>query len=457
MRRSQFIRLFYLFLLGLGLGNCDNNSSKSTKPSREVSNELRIWWHRGFYPEESEAIEKIVANWKQNTGIAVRLTFISDRDVVGELKNALSQGNPPDIFFSETADLTIVPHLAWNNQLVDVSEILEYLKDSYSENALKSVYYSNKVDKKRSYYAVPIMQRTVHLHYWKDLIATVGQTKESIPSDWQRFWQFWGEVQSSLRASGNPDIYAMGLPMSFSTDTFDIFEHFLEAYNYKPLDEFGEPLLDAPLIVKTVTAALEKYASFYQQQQVPPEALNWTNADNNVSFLSRNSLMSANPTLSIPGSQRNNKQVYAEEIATIIWPKKPNGDPMKSITSIKQVIILEASDKQQAAKNFLSYLAQPQNLQAYTKGSQGRFFPVMPKLLEDPFWQDSTDPHITIALKQFERTRLPYQVLNPAYSEVLSDNIWAKAIQKILLDGLSPEVAAKQAIEKIENIWDKWK
>ncbi|WP_424101413.1 hypothetical protein [Moorena producens] len=70
-------------------------------------------------------------------------------------------------------------------------------------------------------------------------------------------------------------------------------------------------------------------------------------------------------------------------------------------------------------------MVQPQNLETYIHGSQGRFVPVLPKPLADRFWNDGTDPHISVALKQLQQTtRLPYQVFTPIYAEVQSQNVW---------------------------------
>ena len=46
---------------------------------------------------------------------------------------------------------------------------------------------------------------------------------------------------------------------------------------------------------------------------------------------------------------------------------------------------------------------------------------------------------------------------NPAYSRVLKENVWGKALKIIVVDGISPEKAADEAIERIKEIFDQWK
>ncbi|NEP26849.1 ABC transporter substrate-binding protein [Moorena sp. SIO3I6] len=458
MQRRQFTRLS-LFLFGLGLADCSKNQVESTKGfTINRSNSLRIWWSQGYYPEETDALKEIIARWTQKSGIKVELSLLSEKDTLKELNNAIAAGNPPDIFYSIEADTQIIPRLAWNNQLADVSEVVEPLEKLYTGSVLQSVTYLNNVAKKRSYYAVPIMQYSVYIHCWQDLLAAIGKTPDAIPKDWQGFWQFWHFAQQQLRHQGQQTIYGIGLPMSEASDTFDIFENFLEAYNVKLINSNGRLRLDNPQVHQGITAALAKYTNFYKNGTVPPEAVDWGNTDNNIAFLSRTTLMTANPSLSIPGSQRQDQAIYTKQLATVPWPNKPKVEPMKPIASIGQVILLERSDKKQVAKDFLFYLVQPQNLKTYIQGSQGRFVSVLPKALPDRFWNDGTDPHISVALKQLQQTtRLPYQVFTPIYAEVQSQNVWGKAIRTIVVDGLSVAQATHQAIAQIKQIFADWK
>jgi multiple sugar transport system substrate-binding protein len=126
------------------------------------------------------------------------------------------------------------------------------------------------------------------------------------------------------------------------------------------------------------------------------------------------------------------------------------------MVSIKQVVIFESSKYKDEAKKFLSYLIEPENLKLYIQGSQGRFFPVMPQLLEDPFWQNSSDPHISKASQQFYRIRPFAQALNPAYSEVQNQNIWGKVIAEMVSKDLSAQEATDQAIAQIKAIFQDW-
>ncbi|MGK7925273.1 MAG: ABC transporter substrate-binding protein [Spirulina sp.] len=457
MKFLQQKKLMSLFFCGLLLTNCVGQTPKSTTKASQQENTLTIWWTRSFYVQENEALKAVIAAWQNKTGKKVNLFFFPEDDILKNTENVLKAGNPPDIVFANRTDATLGPRWAWDGKLADVSEVVEPLKEVYSPTALQSVYYYNNSTRKRSTYAVPIQQVTVHIHYWRDLLAEAGLKAEEIPTEWDAFWDFWQQAQDNLRAKGREEIYAIGLPMSVEApDTHHAFKYFLDAYNAQLLDEEGNLLLEDPQLRQRVATALNQYTSFYQKGYVPPEADQWINRSNNTKFLNQKVLMTLNPTLSIPSSQREEEEIYLQ-IATIGFPKKPDGEHLKSIVNIKQAVIFESSPNQENAKAFLSYLVQPENLESYLEGSFGRYFPVMPELTLKPFWNDRADPHIFAANQQFHKeTRSHYQSLNPAYTDVQAENVWGRAIERIILDGASPEEAADEALVRIEEIFARW-
>lgn len=464
MRRPQFVAIL-LFILTLVLTTCTATNPEPPKPSPTDSGVLRIWWDRGFYPSEDEAIEQIIARWQSDRqkrdepAVEVELSLYGVEDILGQTMSALEAGNPPDILFSTQTDLTLGAGWAADGMLADLSDVIEPVKNLYSSTALETASYYNSLSKSRSYYEVPIYQHALHLHYWRDLLAEVGLSDGELPKDWNGFWEFWQKAGSALRDRRGEDFYAMALPMSTeSLDTYFTFEQILEAYDAKLLDENGNLLLDRPEIRQKAIAALEWYASLYQNGFVPPDAVKWQAPDNNIKFLNRAVLMTANPSLSIPASQIEDEELYRQQIATIELPNKPNGEPPKYVVAVKQAVMFAVSQNQEAAKDFLSYLVQPEVLGFYVKSSRGRWFPVMPQLWSDSFWNNKNDPHISVAVEQFRegKTRPFYEVFNPAYSQVLTENVWGKAIGRVIVDGLSPTAATEEAIERIKEIFAQW-
>lgn len=456
MKHQRLLILLIFFLMGLFVA-CSSVPVLTTKAPAEA-NQFRIWWTQGFLPEETEAIQRIVAEWQKKTGQKAELTLFANDVLFKETGSAIEKGNAPDVLFGFTFDYNLLYRLAWENKLEDVSDVIEPIKKIYLPSALQAVSYLNKTTQERSYYAVPFAQQTTHIHYWRHFLEEAGFTNNDIPTNWDDFWRFWEGTQAPLREKGEKDIYGVGFTVSpVATDSYFGFEHFLEAHNAQIVDENGQLHVREPQVRQAIIAALKDVIRPYQAGKSPPDATAWTDPDNNIAFLNSNVVMVVNPSLSIPATQREDPEVYNDQIVTVGWPNKPDGSEMKYLSSMKQAVILASSKHKKEAKDFLSYLVQPEVLKNFLESAHGRFFPVMPELLKQPFWNDPNDPHIFVATKQFQKARQFYTVFNPAYGEVQSQNVWGKALKSILKDGLSPQQAADQAIEEIEKIFADWK
>ena len=451
-------KLVGLLLSGLLLTNCVENKTELTPditPTPTPDDTLTIWWNRSYYLQEDEALEAIIEAWQKKTGKKVSFHLISQDDIVKDTLNALKAGNPPDIVYADRADDSMASLWAWDGKLADVTDVVEPLKSVYSDAALQSVQLYNHQAQKRSTYAIPLKQQTVHIHYWRDLLEEAGFQEEDIPTKWDEFWRFWQQVQDNLRAKGRTEIYSFGFPMSSeASDTHSIFEHILDAYDVQLLDDAGNLQLHHPQVRQGVIQALNWYAQFYQNGYVIKDVDNWTDASNNTEFLNQNVVLTLNPSLSIPGSQREEEEIYYHQMATIPFPKEPDGEPLKQIVAIKQIILFESSPNKEIAKDLLSYLLQPENLSTYLERSLGRYFPVMPVVAAKPFWNDPADPHISVANQQFHSyTRSYYQTLNPAYTIVQAHGIWGQALERMIIKGWSAEEAGDKAIAQIEEIF----
>ncbi|MEO0837099.1 MAG: ABC transporter substrate-binding protein [Cyanobacteria bacterium J06642_3] len=422
------------------------------------TNILRVWWDKGYYLEEDEALKTLVNNWIEQTNHQVRLSFYTNDELAQKTQRAIQAGDPPDILMNDAGDRTIAT-LAWQGKLADVSPVIEPVKNIIDDTMLSSVYLYNQVEQKRSYYAVPIHVSSPHIFYWRNLLQQIGKSDGDIPQDWDGFWQFWRQAQPDLQATMKREIYGIGLPLSVAAvDTYEIFEQILEAYDVAIVNPEGNLQLDSPAVRQGIINCLQWYSEFYLQGYVPPSAVNWLNPDNNRSLLNRQVVMTPNNSLSIPAALGRDSPEYQTKLVTAPYPQKPSGESMTYIALVRQAIILKDATNQELAQEFLSYLIQPEVIGDYLKAAGGRFFPVNQQSWLDPFWTDPRDPHLSTAAQPFlnQQTRLSNTALNPAYSQVLQQGIWGQALNRIVVDGVTPETAAEDAIAQIKMIFSQW-
>ncbi|AUX40074.1 ABC transporter substrate-binding protein [Sorangium cellulosum] len=459
----------------LGLGAAAYSAARTLEPpaaptpaaAADESSRLRVWWAQGFLPEENEAILSLFDRWKREVGHDVDVRFMPVNEMDAELLRALDQGTPPDLFHSTVGDMRLIPILAWRNQLADVSDVIEPRKGEFIPTALEASYLKNKVTKQRACYAVPFGQQVSYIHYWRDQLASAGLGDRPIPTGWSEYWQFWKVAQDRLRAQGRDGVHGLGLSVSpMDVDSFNTFEQFLEAHDAPIVSPDGTLLLDAPGTRDKIVAVIREYAAFYKEGYVPRDAVQWTSAGNNISFLEGRLLMTINGSLSIPLTQKlepneyNNaaRELYFDRMVTSGWPNKPSGGPIRMIVGIKQIVAFERSRNKEAAKSFLRFLLNPENLNLLLRvGGKGRYLPVTTELLADPYWSDPEDPHLSSALRlALGPTRPGYEAYSAAYTDVQFQNVWAKALLQVLESKASAEQAADWAIASIKDTFQKW-
>ena len=459
--KDRFFSLFIsIFILISGCAKTANLEQASiTKPTEETTT-LNIWWEKGFNLEEDEALRALVSNWEKQTNHKTKLSFYTTSELSEKADRALQGDKLPDIMMSQKADMTLYPRLAWRGKLVDVTDIIKPVQNLYEEHALKAVTYYNQVENNHSFYGVPLYQTSLHIFYWRRLLTSIDNTQQSMPEDWDDFWQFWQQAQDNLRAQQSNNIYGLGFPLSSaSMDTFFLFEQILEAYDVALLDSQGKLLVDRPQTRQGIIKCLDWYNQFYQQGYIPPDAINWFNIDNNRHLLNGAVLMTPNVSLSIPAAIRQDQDTYYNKLGIVNFPHKPSGEPMRYLVSVKQAIIFTDSPHQQVAKEFLRYLIQPEIIAEYLQASGNRYLPVHKSVWQDPTWRQTKDPYITNATEALSNspTRLINMAKNPAYSQVLQENIWGKALTKTIVYGMASEQAADEAIARIKQIFAEWK
>lgn len=462
LRYSYLIIAIAFAWLSIACSPVSQPTPKNINQSTSNTKELIIWWEQGFNLEEDEAIRTVIDNWQKQTGNRVKLSFFTNDELTAKTERAVAAGHPPDVMMNQKAENILLPRLAWQGKLESVADIIEPVQASYNDHIIRSVIYYNAQEKQSDYYAVPVYQTTILIYYWQKLLASIGLSYLDIPNDWNGFWQFWQEAQTKLKTQQKQNIYGLGFSLSadkIADDTHFLFEQILEAHDVALFDAEGKLQIETPPVRQKLIQCLAWYAQLYRQGYIPPDAVQWSNVDNNSSLLNRVVLMTPNATLSIPATVRQDQDTYYNKLGVSEFPDKPSGQPMRYLVSVRQAVIFQDSLHKYLAKDFLRYFIQPEVTANYLKASGNRNQPVQNTVWSDSFWQDSQDPYIAMMTKVLTTgdTRLSYVIDNPAYSQVLAENIWGQALTAVTLNRVSPEVAANQAIKKIKEIFARWK
>src|SRR6516225_1835483 len=103
-----------------------------------------VWWAQGFVPEEDASFRAVVAEYEKASGNKIDHSLIPFAPLMQKIVSALTSGDVPEVMMHDIADQAVVPQNAWNDKLVDVSDIVESQKPQYHPTAvLASQYYNN--------------------------------------------------------------------------------------------------------------------------------------------------------------------------------------------------------------------------------------------------------------------------------------------------------------------------
>ena len=190
-----------------------------------------IWVGQGFVPAEDAALKKTVADYEKASGNKIDYSIMPFMALNQKSISAMTSGDVPDLIFSD-APTVILPVNAWNDRLVDMTDVVETQKDKFTETALLSASFYNGTTKKRAYYLAPVKQASAPFHVWGDLVEKAGFKMSDVPTKkWDDTWNFFKPVQKELRAKGMRKMYTIGLQITTvgPNDGNNLFYHFLIA------------------------------------------------------------------------------------------------------------------------------------------------------------------------------------------------------------------------------------
>ena len=427
---------------------------------------LVVYFSKGFYPQEDKALDDVIAKFQKKTGVKVELSRYAPQEMIPKTVAALDAGNPPDMVYGDVFDFQVAGKWAFEGRLEDVSDIINPMKDKFLPNTIETTFMYNDKEKKRAYYAFPVKRQTMHIQYWKDMLAEAGFKESDIPKDWKGYWDFWcGKVQAAHRKKTGKRTYTVGSPMGVdSSDSFYSFLTFMDAYNVKLVNDDGKLNLSNENRQGLINAVRD-YTDTINKGCTPPSAINWKDPDNNVNFHNKTILMTHNATISIaskwlddanneklpPNEREQAKKNYYDLIATAGFPNKPDGKPMQYRAAVKVGVVFNNAKNKKRGKEFAAFLMQEENLNPYVEGALGRWYPVTKSGAASKFWTE--DPHRKIVHDQFSAGTVTFEFTkNWKFTILNNENVWAKAMNRVVTDKWPVEKAVDEMIKRIKDV-----
>jgi multiple sugar transport system substrate-binding protein len=329
-----------------------------TAPLGVRAADLVVWWEKGYYPQEDEAVRETIAAFEQKSGRHVELDFQQQTELPDKVQAALASGAPPDFAFGMLL-YQYPAQWALEDRLVDLSDAVGVFSNLFDREALDRAVWRDAKTGQKALYGLPIGRSTNHIHVWKSLLERAGFTVADIPKDWDSFWSFWYDrVQPEVRKTTGRDVWGVGLPMSAGADDPRTqFFQFVSAYDADYVTRDGRLVIEEPEIRQRLVKAMTSYTGLYRKGCTPPDSASWGDIDNNKAFFAQTIVMTANDTLSIPNAlKRDRPEDYYQNTATIEWPLGPSGERFPIMGYVFPAVVFKDGGHVEAAKEFVRFL-----------------------------------------------------------------------------------------------------
>ena len=289
--------------------------------------------------------------------------------------SALTSGDVPDLVFMD-APSSILPQNAWDDKIVDVSDVVAPFESQLSETAkLNSTFY-NKATKKRSYYMCPIKQGATPFHIWGDLVEKAGLKMEEDPEGLGRHLDLPQAGSGAAAFQGDAEDLRL-----WSADHHGRTErrqqpvlHFLIANGGEGiLTTDGKLHTDDPKVREAAIKSVEFMTNLYKEGVVPPEALSWNDADDNNGYHEKLFVMDFDGTLSTELAMIKDKQAFYHDMKTLAPTQEERRHADEGQVNAGGGYIPKGAKNVEVAKDFMKYFMQPKVMNENLKAGLGRW------------------------------------------------------------------------------------
>jgi multiple sugar transport system substrate-binding protein len=103
---------------------------------------LTVWWVKGFYKSEDDALYAAIKKYEDKTGVKVDLSQYAVQDMIPKTVAALDAGTPPDVAYADVYDFQVLGKWAYDGKLEDITDVITPIKDRFAPNTIETTYLS---------------------------------------------------------------------------------------------------------------------------------------------------------------------------------------------------------------------------------------------------------------------------------------------------------------------------
>ena len=405
------------------------------------------FWHHEAPAHRVKAIQEVINLFEaENPNIRVYQEVVSWDDAYARTISGIRSKTIPD-FQWDIPELNIVANQAGG--IIPVTDLVKEIDEQYGyfHSLLAPYYYEGE------YWGVPIWTMP-HVFLYRPSYLEKYMGTSTPPSTWEEVLEYAEKLTVDTTGDGEPDIFGIGLTAGHNLCTQQQAWSVMSSYGVNVYDSEGNVTFDSEETVK----ALTMYKKLYEF--APPAASGWAWGEVELNFVAGNIAMFPY----FGGIQRRLFEAEDLDLAATLIPLPETGGRETAFSHPNAIHIFKVAEERgtlEAVKDFVRFMMRPDIAAMYTAVQEpGSFLPVTEAAVEAPeYWEDP----IISAYEEINQTlveAVPRSNLygfehghasNLSIGAVSGANLLAEVIQKVVLEGLSPEEAAKWGEAEIKR------
>jgi multiple sugar transport system substrate-binding protein len=405
---------------------------------------LIVWMPVTQPPQVEMLLKEQCYAYAKHAGIPeheLEYSRIDIRQWQSKLAAALEAGIPPDVTHpaeKEHFSGAQAARFRGPQDLLDVTDLVETLQRTaggFFPASLQAVMSHGKA------YGVPQAVSPWVLVTRLDLLEAA---KVEPPTTWDAF------IEVCQRLQRPPQLTGYGMCLGFTTDADYNIMQMIWSDGGGLVEADGRTVtLQSPATVQTV----KRIAEMYQTHKIIPEAaLSWDNQGNNKAYQARQVLFVLNPSglyANLAGSDKELQQV------TGMLPGPAGLAGATEALSTNEWLLFRHNPYPEVAKGLVQYYMEPEHLRVVMEAAGGRWGPPYPGMYATTFWQQPALAHWRAMVGRGRPFAAPGP-MTAAAAEVLSTNLLARMVHRVLVDHWEAEKAVEDAHRQAVEIYARY-
>jgi ABC-type glycerol-3-phosphate transport system substrate-binding protein len=396
---------------------------------------LRVWLFKSFVTAGNDVLARHVEAWARERKVEVEMDWATFGDREQKFVAAIEAGNPPDI-----AEMNIYGPMRYKAALRDLTRLATEIANARG-GMLPSAERAMKVDGK--FLGVPRYAMISVFFIRKDIMEAKGLKPPKV---------YDPDVVEFAKKTQDPakDLWGFGQTLNRSDDGDGFMSNILWNYGGGVWDKDGKPALGTTFFKENMAALQFAVDTIKTHKIQPPGVMGWTDVSNNEAYMA-GKLVTTNNGASLYYAMVAKKHELAPKTLLVLTPGGPAGSFVNS--SCYNWTIFRKSKYAELCEDLIRWTEDETRFNEYLKVSVGQAGPVYKSRVDNPYWK--SDPNFEAILQNVLRsTNLGYPgPMTPAAAEVQGQKILTDMAGRVVVAGLSPEAALKEAHARVEEIY----